>query len=142
MDKLLDFTGQTVLITGAAKGFGALLAWSLAKRGANLVLGDINTQVHQVSADINADDACCGNAISMINDVSNYSDCQAITEKALEEFGRLDIAVNNAGVAPPMVATEFIEEQHMDSQFAINVKSVAAGMKYQLPIMREQGVGF
>lgn len=139
MDPLLDFTNKVVIITGAAQGFGALLAKDLAARGAKLVLGDIkDAELKQVAADIEASD---GQVTALVSDVSKSADCKALVDAAVQTFGAVDIAVNNAGAAHAFVPTHLMEESVMDSQFAINVKGVQSGMRYQIEQMLAQGGG-
>jgi NAD(P)-dependent dehydrogenase (short-subunit alcohol dehydrogenase family) len=139
MDPLLDFTGKVAVITGAAQGFGKLLAEELAKRGAKLVVSDINEAgVHQVADDI----ASTGiEIIALKCDVSNNNDCKAMVDAAIEHFGGVDIAVNNAGIAHDFTAFHEIDEALMDSQFAINVKGVQFGMRHQIEQMLKQEGG-
>ena len=120
MDPLLDFTGKVAVITGAAQGFGKLLAEELAKRGAKLVISDINEAgVHQVADAIAATGA---EVVAMKCDVSKNESCKAMVDTAIEYFGRVDIGVNNAGIAHEFMPLHHIDESIMDSQFAINVK--------------------
>jgi len=138
-DPLLDFTDKVVLITGAAQGFGSLLAQSLAERGAKLVLGDINEAgVNQVAAQLVADGH---NAIALGCDVSKRDDCKALADAAIQTFDRIDIAVNNAGVAQELMPLHLVDEALMDRQFNINVKGVQFGMSLQLEQMIKQGGG-
>jgi len=138
-DPLLDFTNKVVLITGAAQGFGSLLAQSLAERGAKLVLGDINEAgVNQVAAQLVADGH---NAIALGCDVSKRGDCKALADAAIQTFDRIDIAVNNAGVAQELMPLHLVDEALMDRQFNINVKGVQFGMSLQLEQMIKQGGG-
>jgi NAD(P)-dependent dehydrogenase (short-subunit alcohol dehydrogenase family) len=136
MDPILDFTGKTVLITGAASGFGKLLASELSNRGANLVLGDINTDgLNQVTHTL------VGGVASQECDVSLEQDCAALVSLANERFGRLDIAVNNAGIAHAQTKSIDLTEEIFDQQMNVNVKSVMFGMKYQIPEMLKAGSG-
>jgi len=139
MDPLLDFTNKVAVITGAAQGFGELLAKELASRGAKLVLGDVKVEdVQKVAADINA---AGGKAIALKSDVAISADCKAMVDVAIQEFGGVDIGVNNAGVGHPMLPTHLMEEDIFDRQMAINVKGVQFGMQYQISQMLEQGSG-
>ncbi|MEZ8184295.1 SDR family NAD(P)-dependent oxidoreductase [Shewanella sp. 5S214] len=139
MDPLLDFTGKVAVITGAAQGFGQLLAQELAKRGAKLVISDINEAgVRKVAEDIASRGA---EVIAMKCDVSKDASCKAMVDTAIEHFGRVDIGVNNAGVAHEFMPLHQIDEAIMDSQFAINVKGVQFGMRYQIQQMLKQGEG-
>ena len=139
MKPLLDFSSKVVLITGAAQGFGKLLAQSLAERGAKLVISDVNEQgVNAVAKALSAQGA---EVVSMGCDVSNNNDCKAMVDSAVKAFGRLDIAVNNAGVAQEFSPLHTIDEDVMDRQFAINVKGVQFGMRHQIHQMLQQGEG-
>ncbi len=136
MDPLLDFTGKVVLITGAASGFGALLAESFDARGARLVLGDIDEDgLGDIAAQLR------GDVLTMGCDVTVEADCAALVDAAVEMYGGLDIAINNAGGCSQMVATTEVSEEFLDQQFALNAKSVLFGMKYQIPVMQERGGG-
>lgn len=139
MDELLDFSGQVALITGAGSGFGRLLTLGLVKRGARVVIGDIDkdglAQTVQLAGDHTS------KIISQHCDVASEQDCKAMADSAIEHFGRLDIAVNNAGVAHDMTALHLLTEQTMDRQWDINVKGVLFGMKYQIAAMLNQGSG-
>ncbi|WP_066963447.1 SDR family NAD(P)-dependent oxidoreductase [Microbulbifer sp. Q7] len=138
-DPILDFTGKVALITGAASGFGALVAEELGRRGARLVLGDINEaglapvveRLTAMGAEVHA--VAC--------DVGSEADCAAMVALARENFGGLDIAINNAGIAPPVQYFEEVEEETFDLQHRVNVKGVFFGMKHQLKLMRSQGGG-
>ncbi|APE07664.1 MULTISPECIES: SDR family NAD(P)-dependent oxidoreductase [Alteromonas] len=138
MDPLLNFTGQVALITGAASGFGRLLAKGLAERGAKLVLSDINeTALEEVQTELQPLTAVEVIAGNIAEETLN----KALVELAIEKFGRLDIAVNNAGIAHTPAPVHEMTEAIMDSQFAVNVKGVMFGMKYQIPAMLSQKKG-
>jgi len=139
LDPLLDFTDKAVLITGAAQGFGKLLAEQLAERGARLVIGDIQYDAVQAVADQIT--AAGGDAIGLSCDVSKDADCKAMVDTAVERFGQLDIAVNNAGIAGDMKYLVDFTEDEMDLQFAVNTKGVFFGMQHQVPRLRESGGG-
>lgn len=137
MDPLLDFTNKVVLITGAAQGFGKLLAEYLGERGAKLVISDIKEeQVTAVAESLNSNGI---SAIAMACDVSKTDDCKAMVNAAVAHFGRLDIAVNNAGIAHDYLPLHEIEESVMDLQFNVNVKGVQFGMRHQIRQMLSQG---
>ncbi len=139
MDPILDFTGKVAVITGAAQGFGMLLAKELAQRGAKLVISDVNEAgVHKVADEIAATGA---EVVAMKCDVSVNEQCKEMVNAAKSHFGRVDIGVNNAGVAHEFHALHEIEESLMDSQFAINVKGVQFGMSHQIEQMLTQEGG-
>lgn len=139
MDPLLDFTGKVAVITGAAQGFGKLLAEELGQRGAKLVISDINEAgVQQVADDIASTGA---EVFALKCDVSNNVECKVMVDAAIEHFGRVDIGVNNAGISHEFKALHEIDEAMMDHQFAINVKGVQFGMSNQIEQMLKQGGG-
>jgi len=136
MDPLLDYTDKVVLITGAASGFGKLLAQSFSERGAKLVLGDLNEEgVQAVAASLD------GPVAAMACDVSKEDQCAALVEAATELYGRLDIAINNAGIAQPFTPLHETTDAIFDLQMDVNVKGVLYGMKHQIAVMKAQGEG-
>ncbi|MFT6724213.1 MAG: NAD(P)-dependent dehydrogenase (short-subunit alcohol dehydrogenase family) [Arenicella sp.] len=136
MDPMLDFTGKTVLITGAASGFGKSLATELSSRGAHLVLGDIDTAgLDRVASDLG------DNVAVQKCDVSLEKDCASLVALAIRRFGQLNIAVNNAGIAHAQAKSIDLTEEVFDRQMNVNVKSVMFGMKYQIPEMLKVGGG-
>lgn len=138
MDELLDFSGKVALITGAGGGFGRLLAQGLNKRGCKLVLSDINQQ--NLTDTLNSLEAPA-DAITLICDVAKEQDCKHMVDTALEKFGKVDIGVNNAGIAHDMTPLHQLTESTLDSQFGVNVNGVLFGMKYQIEAMLKQGEG-
>ncbi len=138
MDTLLDFNEQVVLITGAAKGFGRLLAGELASRGARLVISDIDEA--NLSACKDALDTHT-RVIAMAGNVADESLASKLVNAAVSEFGQLDIAVNNAGIAHTPGPTHTMTEEIIDQQMAVNLKGVMFGMKYQIPAMLKHGRG-
>jgi NAD(P)-dependent dehydrogenase (short-subunit alcohol dehydrogenase family) len=138
MDSLLNFTDHVVLITGAGSGFGRLLATGLAQRGAKLVLSDINeTSLNSVKNELES----VTDVVSIAGNIADESLNKVLVDAALEKFGRLDIAVNNAGIAHTPAPVHEMTEAIMDSQFGVNVKGVMFGMKYQIPAMLAQKKG-
>ena len=140
MDNLLDFTDKTALITGAASGFGKALAIELGKRGANLVLADYNEQ--GLNETKQALEALNAKVVAHVGNVADERHAEQLVASAKEVFGSLDIAVNNAGIAPGKLApiTELSAET-IDQQLNVNTKGVAFGLKYQLRQMAAQKSG-
>lgn len=129
----MEFKNKVILITGSASGFGKALAEEFSKEGASLILSDINVQQGQAVADqINADG---GKAVFTKCDVSQAEDVKNMVELGISAFGKLDIAINNAGIAGNNLRTkthDFTEEE-FDKVMDINAKGVWLCMKYQLP---------
>ena len=131
-----EFFEKTVLITGAGSGFGRLLAVKLSSMGANLVLGDINSDGLQATKD-----SLEGPAAVSVCDVALESDVVDLCGLAKSRFGRLDIAINNAGMVSEMKSLLETTEEDLDRSFAVNAKGVFFGMKHQIPAMLETGGG-
>lgn len=91
-----SFNGKTIIVTGGGAGIGRSACLMLAKAGANVVVVDRNAKVaEETCALIAAED---GTAISVATDISNESEVARMVDNAVESFGRLDGAFNNAGV--------------------------------------------
>lgn len=129
--------GKTAVVTGAASGFGAEIARSYAREGANVVIADINEewgkQVAQEIEGINS-----GNAVFQFADVSRKEDVEGMVDAAVERFGRVDILVNNAGYTHWNMPVDQVPEEEFDRIFAVNVKSIYFGMNAVLPHFRNQ----
>ncbi|VUD52529.1 Levodione reductase [Thalassocella blandensis] len=133
------FKDQVIFISGAASGFGKLLAQQLAAQHAKLVLADRNEEgLHLLKEEL-----------STINQQGLYRKCDVTKEEevkslmadAIATFDRLDIAINNAGMSTIMKPLIETEEQDLDLNFAVNTKGVFFAMKYQIPPMIKQGGG-
>ncbi len=95
--KLFDLTGRVAVITGGSKGLGAAMAAGLASAGADLVLASRNLrEVEQVAAEIARDYG--HQAIGVVADVSNPAEVEALFQTAIDQFGKVDILINNAGI--------------------------------------------
>ncbi|MBJ7460685.1 MAG: SDR family oxidoreductase [Ilumatobacteraceae bacterium] len=88
-----DHAGQVVVITGGASGLGARFAELFAQRGAHIVIGDIAEEAaHKLSASLGGTSIKC--------DVTQSNDVDALTQHAVSHFGKIDVFINNAGIAP------------------------------------------
>lgn len=130
--------GKVALVTGAGSGLGAESARRLAREGAAVVLTDISAEAGQAVADGIADAG--GKALFLTQNVAEEARWAEVVAAALKAFGRLDVLVNNAGVAGggPLLETTFEAwRQLMD----INLDGVFLGMKAAAPVMVEAGAG-
>jgi NAD(P)-dependent dehydrogenase (short-subunit alcohol dehydrogenase family) len=139
MDSLLDFTGKSALITGAASGFGAALSLALAKRGASLCLADFNAEGLNETAEQAR--ALGAEVVVLAGDISQEDHSEALVKLAQESFGKLDIAVNNAGIAPRLAPLTQLDGNILQQQLDVNLKGVAFGLKHQLRAMGAQKDG-
>jgi NADP-dependent 3-hydroxy acid dehydrogenase YdfG len=130
--------GTVVAITGASSGIGEATARLLAERGAAVVLGARRRdRIDAVARDIR--DAG-GRATGCATDVTRPEDLQRLVATAVAEFGRIDVLVNNAGVAPisPVAA---LDTDGWTAMIDVNLRGVLHGIAAALPVFREQGRG-
>lgn len=134
-----EFSDKVVFITGAGSGLGQACAEAFAQRGARVAVADISTEAAQRVAQRIADGG--GQAISLAGDVSRAEQVEAMVAGVVEAWGRLDIAVNNAGISAPIAPMAETEEADFDRLMAVNVKGVWLCMRAELRQMLEQGGG-
>jgi 3(or 17)beta-hydroxysteroid dehydrogenase len=134
----MRLAGKVALISGGARGMGAVEAKLFAKEGARVVIGDVlEAEGRQVEADIKA---AGGEALFVRLDVTREVDWQQAVATAVRQFGRLDVLVNNAGVGGGgMVEHTTVEE--WDRVMDVNAKGVFLGTKTAIPAMRQAGGG-
>jgi len=129
--------GKNIVITGAAQGMGAANAEYFAAQGANVCLGDVNVDgVQDVAKRINA--AGNGKAIALGMDVTKRADHTAAVEACAEEFGSINVMLNNAGVNKPRMFLD-IDEDNWDMIMNINAKGMLFGMQEAAKKMIDQG---
>ena len=130
--------GKVALISGAAKGMGAVEARMFAKEGASLVLGDVlEDEGAKLALEISAGGASC---VFTPLDVRKTSQWESAVTKATSAYGRLDVLVNNAGVTSRMNLLDTTEED-WDRVLDINAKGSFLGIKAVIPAMRKSGGG-
>jgi 3-oxoacyl-[acyl-carrier protein] reductase len=128
--------GQVAIVIGAARGIGAAIARSLVEAGARVVIGDTEAAGEATAARLGG----AGVARFMRMDVSLAADVEALIGKALADFGRLDILVQNAGIYP-WTMIEDISPEEWDRVLAVNLKGCFLAARAALPIMRKAGYG-
>lgn len=138
MSKTIDLSGKVAIVTGAAQGIGAASARAFAAAGASVLLADISETVADTAANLRETGFV---AQSVITDVSDASSCEAMVDRALSEFGRLDYAFNNAGVGSVAVPAGEIDLAIWQRVIDINLTGVFLCVKYQLPAMLANGGG-
>ncbi|MEQ8357563.1 MAG: glucose 1-dehydrogenase [Kiloniellaceae bacterium] len=131
--------GKVAVVTGAGSGFGAGIARLFAAEGGRVVLADINGEAAEaVAAEI---DQAGGAATGMRADVTDRADVAAMMRAALDTFGRLDVLVNNAGVAHRNKPMTEVTEEEFDLIYAVNVKAIYLAALEAIPLLRAQGGG-
>lgn len=135
---LKDFESRVVLITGGATGIGRATALAFAKRGAKVVIGDVNEQAKETIEMIKQEGA---EALFKKTDVTSSSDVKSLIDFTVEQFGGLDHAFNNAGVLPP--TKDFADMTEEDFDFVVNVdlKGVFYAMKHEIAYFITKGKG-
>lgn len=132
------FVDKTAVITGAASGIGRATALLFARRGAAVVIGDIDPGAETVTAEIIA---AGGRAIYVCTDVTDESSVAALASTAVEHFGSLDILVANAGIAEAKTPLHEMDVAHWQRVIDINLTGVALAGKYALRHMLDGGGG-
>jgi NAD(P)-dependent dehydrogenase (short-subunit alcohol dehydrogenase family) len=130
---------KVVMITGAANGIGLECAKLLSKRGARLMLSDIDDVAgKEAVAELTANGS---EAAFFTCDVTDGDAVRALVEATAKQFGKLDCAVNNAGVEHPHMKLAEHDDDEFDRAIAINLKGVYLCMKYELQEMLKGGGG-
>ena len=131
--------GKVALVTGGGSGIGRAASLALAKEGANVAVSDVvvaggEETVRLIKA--------TGSEVTFIKaDVAKAAEVEALIKKVVEIHGRLDCAVNNAGVEGAMTSTVDCSEENFDRIIAVNLKGVWLCMKHEIPQMLKQGGG-
>ncbi|MFD5742466.1 glucose 1-dehydrogenase [Streptomyces massasporeus] len=139
MNPTYDFSGQVALVTGAASGMGLAASRAFADSGAAVVLADLDHDAVHTAADEITDRG--RQAIGLVCDVTDEQQVEAAVRRAVTEYGRLDMAFNNAGIQVPPTDAADETADSFDRVNAVNLRGVWAAMKHELRQMREQGSG-
>jgi meso-butanediol dehydrogenase/(S,S)-butanediol dehydrogenase/diacetyl reductase len=130
-------SNKIAIVTGASKGIGRSIALSFAKEGANVVIADVLDGRDTVSEVLKLGRA----AIAMRTDVSKVSDTRAMAKRTVDEFGRIDMLVNSAGVLTRMRSLTELTEQDWDLTMDVNAKGVFLCCQAVAPYMIKQRYG-
>ena len=130
---------KVALVTGASSGIGRATALVFAREGAKVVVADLNVVGGQETVQLVK--ATGGEAVFVETDVSQAASVEAMVQTAVDTYGRLDCAHNNAGVEGVLSRTAEQTEQDWEPVIRINLKGVWLCMKYELPHMLQQGSG-
>lgn len=130
---------KTTIVTGAGSGIGEAIALLFARNGANVLAADRHAeQAERVCAQIKAEG---GEAVAVGMDVSRPMDCEDLVRQAMKRYGRLDVAVNNAGIGGASAPVGEYPIGAWDEVMAVNLRGVFLCMRYQLPAMQAGGGG-
>lgn len=132
--------GKVAVITGAASGIGAATAELFAQAGAQVVGGDINPQAGQATVERIAQGSAGAQAVFVETDVTRREQVDALVDRALAEFGRVDIVANIAGAMFPGLL-EDVKDDQIDAGIDLNLRSVIYGCQAGVRAMKDQGSG-
>lgn len=126
----MRFEGKSVLITGAAGGFGSRAAERFSEEGASVVLADLSEEgIETVAAGLS------GPVAGLAGDVRETGYHDELVDLAISEFGALDIAINNAGIVQPMKRLPDLSEKTVRDVLDVDLLAVIFAMQAQLPVM-------
>jgi NAD(P)-dependent dehydrogenase (short-subunit alcohol dehydrogenase family) len=129
-----DIAGKAVLITGASRGIGLEAARVFASAGAKLGIAARSLDMLEtIAAETGALPIAC--------DVADYAAVEQAVARMQQEFGRLDVLINNAGVIDPIAPLSSVDPAEFGKLVDINLKGVLHGMRAALPVMQAQGAG-
>ncbi|WP_312174017.1 SDR family oxidoreductase [Chryseobacterium sp.] len=133
-----NIKGKVVAITGASSGMGKAIAIELAKNGAKVILGARRTeQLLQLVEDIKSTG---GEAACITTDVKNKADLDRLVHKAVDQYGKLDVMVNNAGISQ-LSRIDDLDLEGWEEMIDINLKGVLYGMAAAIPVFKMQEAG-
>jgi 3-oxoacyl-[acyl-carrier protein] reductase len=138
----MDLRGRTAIVTGGGTGLGKVIALKLAEEGANLAIV-YSQSAQEAEETVGACTAQGGRAIALQADVAREAVVEAMVARVREEYGRIDVLVNNAGttVFRPMSDLDSITEEQWDRIMAVNTRAHWFTARAVAPHLREQGGG-
>src|SRR5262245_48310039 len=133
-----NIADKVVVITGASSGIGEATARLLAGNGAKVVLGA--RRKDRIDAVVEEITASGGNALGFQTDVTERGEVEALVRGAVDQYGRIDVIVNNAGIMPiaPVAA---LKVEEWDRMIDVNIKGLLYGVAAALPVMQKQKQG-
>lgn len=138
MKTAFNFTDKVAIVTGGSTGIGRATALLFARHGAKVVIGDVNPEGRETVATIEREG---GTALFLETDVRDAQQVQNLVATAVETYGGLHWAFNNAGVLPTGALLADVEEAAFDQTVAVDLKGVFLAMKYEIQHMLKNGGG-
>lgn len=135
---ILDYTGKTVLVTGAATGIGRATALAFAEQGAKVMIGDVDSRAEDTVKAI-VDQG--GEAAFCKTNVANGEEVKQLVVQTVRQYGKLDAAFNNAGVLPPTAPLCEQSDADFERVLDIDLKGVFFCLKYEIDAMLKTGGG-
>ena len=131
------FEGETAIVTGGGSGIGRETSLAFAEQGASVVVTDVDEEGGEETAELIADDG--GEATFLEVDVTDDEDVEAMVETAVDTYGGLDIAFNNAGIGGTFDATDEISEERWGLVIDVNLTGIWRCMRHEIPAMNDGG---
>lgn len=137
-EQLLDFTGKVVLVTGGATGIGRATSLAFARQGATVVIGDVGDRAAET---VQLIEEAGGTGLFVRTDVTVAEDVERLVRTAVDTYGGLHVAFNNAGILPPTGPLLDQSEADWDKTIAVDLKGVFLSLKYEIAHMVTAGGG-
>lgn len=139
MAETRDFEGKVAIVTGGGSGIGAATVTALGARGARVVVADFDLPAAERIAKVVTDAGGAATAVKV--DVADPASMEAMVRTAVDTYGRLDVAVNNAGIGGEASPTGEYSIERWNRVIAVNLNGVFYGMRYEIPAMLSSGGG-
>jgi len=133
------FEGKVAFVTGATSGIGRATALAFAREGASVVVADLAAEGNRETARMI--EQAGGQSLAVACDVTRSEEIEAALHAAIERFGRLDIAFNNAGIEQPVKPAAQIDDDEWDRLVAVNLRGAFLSMKHEIELMLQHGGG-
>ena len=133
-----DFSGKVALVTGGSSGIGKATSLLFARYGAKVVVGDIDPAGAETANLIKREG---GEAIFVQTDVREAKEVENLVARAVENYGGLHFAFNNAGILPPTIPLADVDDSTFDNVLAVDLKGIFLSMKYEIQQMLQAGGG-
>lgn len=134
-----EFDGKVAIVTGASSGIGRASALAFAAAGASVVAADVDVAGGEETVQLI--DAAGGTAVFQGADVSRVEEVDALVQRAVSEYGGLDVAFNNAGIEGTMAPITECTLETWDRTIAVNLSGVFYAMRAEIPAMLDRGAG-
>ena len=129
----MEFSGKVALITGGGGGIGRASSLGFARRGAKVVVVDLDPVQGEASAELTRQQG--GDACFVHADVTKSEDVQNYVKATLDAYGTIDCFFNNAGIEGKVAPLQEYDEAVFDAVISVNLKGVFLGMRHVLPVM-------